>query len=166
MRYMLDAADTKRKNFKKGGLQPHEALIKKPLATSSKNQLKIERNVNGKITRMRGLSQTSHYKYATKRGSQSRAEIRFGLLHSRPYGLKMVAFNLKGERGQKTEASEQNFSGLKLLLCLNLRSLAWLLIDGTNWKQIKMNALNSLRALSCQINKPSLETAVIAPSPK
>lgn len=62
-----------------------------------------------------------------------------------------------GEAGQKTEASEQNFSGLKITSMSRLRSLAWLFTYGTTRKQIDLNAFKSLRALSCHINKSSLE---------
>lgn len=77
------------------------------------------------------------------------------------------AIDREGEReGQRTKARVQSFPGFSITSVCRLRSLSWLLTHGTNWKQISLNALNSLRALNCQINKSSLKNSITAHSPQ
>ena len=84
-----------------------------------------------------------------------------------PFGFMMVATDREGERaGQRPKARVRSFSGFSITSVSRLRSLSWLLTHGTNWKQISLNALNSLRALDCQINKSSLRNPITAHPPQ
>ena len=79
----------------------------------------------------------------------------------------MPAFERDGDKeGQSTKASERSFSGLNITSMSRLRTSSWLLTHGTNWKQINLTALDSWRALNCQINKYSLKSPITAHRPK